>query len=144
MLGDEFIAVATQLLTNQNEARLRSAVSRAYYGVYHTARGFIQSLDVIIPKYDSHDKLWWCFQEAGEPETRVVANGLNLLRRERNFADYDFDDRRFTTQDTARTLVRLAIEVVDRLNACRIEPLHSRLHASIRQYATNVLKWPIS
>ncbi|HVC97114.1 MAG TPA: hypothetical protein VND64_25775 [Pirellulales bacterium] len=143
MTGSDFIAVAIQLLTTDNEARLRSAVSRAYYGAFHDVREFVESLGVAVPRYDVHDKLWWCLRQAGERDAVLAGNALNVLRSDRNAADYNLKARLFT-RDVVRVKVELAVKVVDLVDLCRGEPLRSRLHASIRPYAANVLKWPIA
>ena len=45
MTGDELIALASHLIVNpafkNEEARFRSATSRAYYGAFHLAVGFL-------------------------------------------------------------------------------------------------------
>ncbi len=71
-------------------------------------------------------------------------HALNVLRSDRNAADYNLTDSRLFTRDVVRVKIELAVEVVDRVNLCRSEPLRSRLHANIRQYAANVLQWPIA
>jgi uncharacterized protein (UPF0332 family) len=42
MNPDEFLTLAEQLAGQPSEAARRSAVSRAYYGAFHLARGLVE------------------------------------------------------------------------------------------------------
>jgi uncharacterized protein (UPF0332 family) len=85
----EFIDAASEFLSSDREAYLRSAVSRAYYGAFHVVRALVVDLGVQVPRHDVHDKLRWCLKESHEPIAQEVARRLNSLRVERNKADYD-------------------------------------------------------
>ena len=45
MTGDDFIHLAGKLATSVDEAALRSAVSRAYYGAFHLALQFLEDIE---------------------------------------------------------------------------------------------------
>ena len=44
MTGDDFINLAGKLATSPDEASLRTAVSRAYYGAFHLALAFFDDI----------------------------------------------------------------------------------------------------
>ena len=50
MTGDDFIILAGRLATSADEASLRSAVSRAYYGAFHLALRFLEDIERPVPK----------------------------------------------------------------------------------------------
>jgi hypothetical protein len=50
MTGDDFIHLAGKLATSADEAALRSAVSRAYYGAFHLAQQFLEDIERPIPR----------------------------------------------------------------------------------------------
>ena len=50
MTGNEFIILAGKLATSADEASLRSAVSRAYYGAFHLAIQFLNDIERPVPQ----------------------------------------------------------------------------------------------
>jgi len=89
----DFVRLAENLMNHNDEASLRSAISRAYYGVFCISRnkkGFKnyklkkgENIHwIIINKYkNSHDK-----------NEKIVGKYLDDLRRNRNYSDYDEDE----------------------------------------------------
>jgi uncharacterized protein (UPF0332 family) len=104
--------LAHQLLGRQanptDEAKLRSAISRAYYSLYRTAGNFAVSKwgydeNVVMDK-SSHDKLIFHLLRRPENLARTVGKVLKTLKEARRAADYDND-----VEDLAAT----AVSVVD-------------------------------
>ncbi|MGN7872626.1 hypothetical protein ACTJKJ_03530 [Roseateles sp. 22389] len=96
---DEFLEVAEHLVSRQSEGSMRSAASRAYYGVFILAR----ELAVIGDKgSEVHLRTQHHYEQAGE---RLIAEGLEYLRRRRNVADY-LTERIFSQQDSRDVLKR--------------------------------------
>ncbi len=85
---------------SNNEAALRSAVSRGYYGLFNLAKQFVEKYVHKLPKgAESHKKVYHYLNNCGLEE---VAGDLNELRDDRNDADYelnidDFKDVNFVT-----------------------------------------------
>lgn len=46
----DFIALAVKLSNSQEEADLRTAVSRAYYGAFHSARQLLEECGIGFPR----------------------------------------------------------------------------------------------
>lgn len=141
----DFISLAVQLSSSHNEADLRSAVSRAYYGAFHTACAFLTDSGLRWPRKDSyaaeiHRKVRHCLSQSDNADALLAGDHLWSLRDLRNQADYDLDSTIFKTSANAATAVRIAIEVVDALRRCRTEPAYSDARENIRKYARDVLR----
>ncbi|MBD0324008.1 MAG: hypothetical protein ICV72_11575 [Aldersonia sp.] len=57
---EEFLAFAEQLVERDaDEAALRTAISRAYYAVYHRASAHLRN-NVLVPAHErlTHRKVW--------------------------------------------------------------------------------------
>jgi uncharacterized protein (UPF0332 family) len=71
-----------------DEARLRSAISRAYYGCFNETKSWLASHGVTIPKDDVHTFVWSTIGGFGNDGRRAKYQG-RALRIRRNIADYD-------------------------------------------------------
>lgn len=92
--GVRFFAFANALPQTDwgplSEAAARSAVSRAYYAVFHAARERLRSESVSIGTgYDSHGQVIEAFEKNVDRARKAVGSRLRALRRQRNAADYD-------------------------------------------------------
>ncbi len=113
-----YIELAGELLAHPQasiplEAYLRSAISRAYYGVFCIARNFIVSRGTIIPRVDTHKFVRETYFSSSNKEERKIGKDLRDLWHERKDADYEnnaaFDLKR------AMTAYQLANRVLARL-----------------------------
>jgi uncharacterized protein (UPF0332 family) len=89
-LAKELVKQATRL-PNQ-EAKLRTAISRAYYAAFLKARYHLRykEHDRNIPRnVDVHKYVREKFKASEIAERKEIAQGLENLREERNKADYD-------------------------------------------------------
>lgn len=135
MTGEDFIGVATRLLAGRSEADLRTAVSRAYYGAFHLARGFVQQCGVVIPSGpEVHKSVQWCLANAGDAELRKCADWLESLRSTRNKADYDLSDDRFTRRPNVTVHVQRAVNLATVLRS----PSVSAAAPAVRAYAVSI------
>src|SRR5206468_1835863 len=81
---------ARRLAGGSDESDWRSAVSRAYYAAFHTARDLLADLRFRVPRADrAHDYLYRRLNNCGEQRVQDAATLLTDLRRRRNRADYD-------------------------------------------------------
>lgn len=136
MSPDDFLVLATRLSAGAGEAELRSAVSRAYYGLFHSARQLLDECDVICPESaEAHDKIAKCLQNSEIPNVAAAGSKLHSFRTTRNHADYRLSDARF--QNVKFIAVQMAIvrEIAD---ALRVEP--AAIRGPVRAYARDVLK----
>ncbi|HET6881882.1 MAG TPA: hypothetical protein VFI31_17080 [Pirellulales bacterium] len=137
MNPNEFISVATQLLAGRGEGRLRSAVSRAYYGAFHLARQFVADCGVIIPIDTlAHRNVQWCLSNSDEHSLAEVARRLRSLRQARNVADYNLSSNRFVDRAEAQAEVQRAVEIDILLAPYRFEDERVRVAPKIKAYGT--------
>lgn len=113
------MALAQELsLRTGEEAALRSAVSRAYYSVYHQARIRLNSNNVSIPPDDflgSHQRQWKVFREHLDVNCKRIGVNGDRLREFRTRADYRDDITNI--QSEAKSSLMLAVGIVGSLGA---------------------------
>lgn len=81
----DFISLALRLSASNNEADLRSAVSRAYYGAFHVARQFLLDVGLRWPRKEAyaaeiHMKVRYCLIESGNADAVLASDQLWSLR----------------------------------------------------------------
>ncbi len=95
--GTAFLALAKELVKqavdplNQN-AKLRSAISRAYFAAFLAVRYYLRYIegDRAIPRSaDAHRYVKEKFANSNDKVRQDIAYGLESLREERNKADYN-------------------------------------------------------
>lgn len=88
-----FNSLEQKLNTNENikEAYYRTAISRAYYAAFCTARNYLRdTLQLNISKVDIHSFVITEFKEQRKLKNYLkISNTLFSLRKYRNMADYD-------------------------------------------------------
>jgi hypothetical protein len=105
-----YVTLAANLVDYEFESARRSAISRAYYGAFNSARRWLEANDVTIPDHRSHQEVWRTFRlaERAAPGTKekwqAVGELGGQLRPLRNQADY---------VDVVPGLDRLAVRAVD-------------------------------
>jgi uncharacterized protein (UPF0332 family) len=135
-----FLEVAEDLSAGSREADWRSAVSRAYYAGFHTARWLFERLGFEVPRGDSaHAYLWMRLANSGHPDVQNAGDQLNPLRNARNRADYDTD--RPLPQPIAFNWVLIAAQFIDLLESVPTVPtVQQQITDAIKQYERDVLR----
>jgi len=113
-----YIKLAEELITyaqtgKLEEASLRSAISRAYYGVFCIARNFLRSKGEIIPKVDTHKFVREHYEGSSDERERKI--GENLARLWKNRKDSDYEDTADIDTKKAKTAIILAKRVLESL-----------------------------
>ena len=112
----DYLDLADEWAGKSGDAHKRSAVSRAYYAVFCTARNELRDAieDYSPPKCGSeHKYVWDSYRDDRHPRgTREIGVRGNRLRRYRNTADYcdvvlDLPDLLESAMDDARQLKAL-------------------------------------
>lgn len=87
----DYLVLAEELgKRSDDEASLRSAVSRAYYAAFCTARNRLLQEGEEVPKTgEAHTVVWTKYRERAQKQRRDVGINGDRLRRVRNKADYD-------------------------------------------------------
>ena len=131
--------VADRLAAGGTEADWGSAVSRAYYAAFHAARQLLAGLGFRVPANDSaHAYLWLRLANCGDPTLQAAAADLNVLRRDRNRADYDL--ARPFARAAATTLVASARRLLHLFTAAGRGPNRVAVRDAMIVYERDVLK----
>ena len=86
---NEYAALAEELSKRDNEASLRTAISRIYYSTYHAARDYLLEEGIPLSTSDSSHKIVWNgYKDMGGSCRSVGVNGDRLCDN-RKKADYD-------------------------------------------------------
>jgi uncharacterized protein (UPF0332 family) len=137
--GRDFLAVASALAAASTEAEWRSAISRAYYAAFHTAREFLARLRFRVPAGEqAHAYLWLRLSNTGDPTADAIGRLLRDLRGRRNNADYDLGRPR--SRANAADGVTDARDLIARMDALVGTPAETTIRDGIRVYEQNVLK----
>jgi hypothetical protein len=87
-----YLDYAKSLESSEDEACLRSCISRAYYAAYGIAfRKLIENNIEIPQKVNKHDYTWWYFfeEEMRGDNTQTIYEASRELKRSRVSADYE-------------------------------------------------------
>lgn len=140
MTGDDFLTVAERLAREATEADWRSAVSRAYYAVFHAVRVLFQDLGFVVPRADRcHAYLHLRLHNCGDAQMQFAGLKMNDLRQFRNQADYDL--HRAISQTAATGYVRIAASILQILAALQI-PTRTQITDAMKVYERDVLWQP--
>jgi uncharacterized protein (UPF0332 family) len=101
----DYITLAKQLATGQDEASQRSSISRAYYAAFHTAKEHVEQTrpDLRIPTHGGNHTLIWETLSRGARQERTAGQIGDRLRKARTKADYVLRMQSFP-QDTKLAL----------------------------------------
>jgi uncharacterized protein (UPF0332 family) len=110
----DYFKLASELATRPEERCLRTAISRAYYYVYHLARKrVLDNRFHVIPGGDSHKQVWEKFDASPEPDCKKLYSLALRLKDKRQQADYNATYPRI--QDEFPAILELTKEFADRL-----------------------------
>ena len=99
----DYIRLAENLMNHNDEAYLRSGISRAYYGVFCITRnkaGFKN-----YKKPDVHWEVINHYKDSKGQKEQKIGNTLDQIRRFRNIADYD-EDKPINSKLAQRVLIK--------------------------------------
>jgi hypothetical protein len=85
----EYLELAEELGKRSDQASLRSAISRAYYYVYHLALERAQENNFAFVVGGMHTQLWRVFSESPVPDCRTLGTIAKRLQKRRERADYE-------------------------------------------------------
>jgi uncharacterized protein (UPF0332 family) len=118
LLAIDFAQFASQLAqdTSLGPVEYRSAVSRAYYGAFHSAQAFLRNVKIAMPS--SHGAVWQTLISCQDQALMIAGSDLQDLHSNRRRADYDLNDLKIETQKNARSAVSKAFTVMTALTTC--------------------------
>jgi uncharacterized protein (UPF0332 family) len=134
-----FLELADELSTGSRQADWRTAISRAYYAVFHKARTLLRQGGFRVPEAEgAHRYLWLRLSNSNHPDIISAGDQLYQMRRVRNWADYDFDQ----PLDEADAIyhVGIATDVIKLLHHLANEPAtFTGVIENIKNYERSVL-----
>ncbi len=110
----DFISVAEELAKGKREAHRRSAISRAYYAVFHEAKQALQTKrNEYVPKNSNahaHVQTWLINQQ--DNTLSALGSDIGNLHSQRLRADYNIDELIIDKNDEmlALSLARILIQ----------------------------------
>lgn len=106
-------------MIGQDEIGNRNAVSRMYYGVYHT--GLLYARSSLGFKYQTgsslHKQLIDFFKNQNQKNLKVIGRQMEKLRNARNEADYTLTT--YVSPDDARLDLRLALQTLTQIEQAK-------------------------
>ncbi len=133
MRWNEFLDTANRLARGRTEGDWRSAVSRAYYAVFHYFRGFLLAHGVNLGRAGtSHFNLYAGLRNCGDATVTGIAVRIDDLRDERTRADYDLG-RNFS-QARALPLVQGAAGIIQDFQAALSSVPAAQIAAGAKRY----------
>ncbi len=115
----------------QRRREWRTAVGRAYYASFHVARRLLADLGFLVPRADrAHSYLSLRLQNSGDPGEDKAGADFNSLRQRRNQADYDLLVP--MSRALAAIQVRTAQQIIQELDAARLEPTRTQITDAMR------------
>ena len=138
MPPQDFLDLAKRLASESSEVSWRSAISRAYYAMFHEVRNKLASWGFMIRQSDqAHAGLTRRLLHSGNDSLVSLGEFLSDLKRHRNYADYDL--RRPVHQSDALVQVsRIEKSFQTTLNINRDE--ETKAVENIRRYESDVLR----
>ncbi len=120
--GSHFLTVAQELAApaepvELQQARLRSAISRAYYAVFWEARRTIWRINrTTLPRENAHRELIQTFEQSVYRDPKSIGANIRRLRDDRTAADYATREESLqnVTRKTQQVL-RLASDLIEHL-----------------------------
>jgi uncharacterized protein (UPF0332 family) len=96
MTGKDFLTFAKIIYNHEDEAARRSAVSRAYYALFHLVKSIVVSAGIYVSNEPGeHDRLVRYLKQSGIDEAKKAGREVGLLRGKRNEADYNLINAEF-------------------------------------------------
>jgi hypothetical protein len=133
-----FYLLADRLMNDaaSGPAEFRSAISRAYYAAYHSARDFLKELGVDSPKGPAgHGKIPIALLAITETDIAQAGRLLDDLKGEQNKADYALSDPLYNRRPTAEDILLKVSQVLASLKGCLGSPTRKQ------QAETEIKNW---
>lgn len=113
-----YVELSEELINHQKtpslqDAYLRSAISRSYYGVFCIARNLLIPKTVFFPKEDIHKFVREQFNLAVSRKEKQIGAKLGRLWTERKAADYEEDET--FNDERAKTSYKMAVDTLNLL-----------------------------
>ena len=131
----EFQILASELVSRNRPADIRTAISRAYYAVFNVGVEILKECGFAISEGPGgHGEVRNRLNNSGDPEVVKVGSKLKDLHSRRIHADYRLARKEEENQKVAQALVELAGKMIRILDECRFEPKRFQITRAIRDW----------
>jgi hypothetical protein len=86
----------------------------------------------------AHGYLWLRLSNCSHVDVKAAGGNLQILRRNRNWADYDFDAK--MDQGSATAQIQVATDIIRVLEAAAQNPIKTQITDAMKIYERDVLK----
>lgn len=126
---------------SKTESDLRSAVSRAYYSAFHCAKELLEKFGIKFSKGGGvHDKIISILENCnGIDDSKKAGSMLRDLKGDRNDADYNLTDTKFSKLSNAELRISTANDICDLIGECEANQYNHMMN-SARDYARTTLQ----
>lgn len=115
----DFHQLASHLVRSSSAAEIRTAISRAYYAVYHVSAEILRAMGFQISTGpQGHGDVRNRLSNSGAPEVMRIGSQLGDLQGRRIQADYRLDNLEVENPKTAHALVEQAARMIQTLERC--------------------------
>ncbi|MBM4323153.1 MAG: hypothetical protein FJ115_06295 [Deltaproteobacteria bacterium] len=131
----EFHILASELVSRNRAADLRTAISRAYYAVFNLGVGILVELGFQVREgTGGHGDVRHRLSNSGDSELVKVGSQLGELQSRRIQADYRLTQKDIENQKMAEALVQLAGKMIRTLDECRSGPRRLEIIKAIQDW----------
>lgn len=118
---NDYSLLAVELRKREDEASLRTAVSRVYYSVYHRARDYLLDEGVSLSTTDSSHKVVWKEYLRMGGSCRAVGLNGDRMHDNRRRADYDREIQNMNQLvDATFTIARNVLTYLEQCQRSRV------------------------
>ncbi len=136
-----FLSVARTLASTRAAdpaaaAAYRTAIGRSYYAAYNVAVAFLEGIGLeVIDKPNGHSWVKNSFIYVPGPAAKTIGLTLELLHKERKYADYEMKNPRPESQKAADAAVKKASQVITDLDGYQQSAMmRAALEAAIKNW----------
>ncbi len=132
----EFNNLASELVAGNTPAKIRTAISRAYYAAFLIGAELLdKELGFQVPKSaKGHNRVKVYLNNSGDKEFMEVSSKLGTLQNNRIRADYRPDKTKVENLKNAQSLVEQAESIIRTMRADIDKHRRSQIIAAIRNY----------
>ena len=128
MKGADFLSYAGKIVAlHREEAAARSAISRAYYGAFHTTIELLLELQIAIDF--NHGHVWQDLQNSNDATAQEIGRRLQELHANRVTADYRIRDQVIDGR-LAMTCVEIGQRIATSLDKLKVTMSTAESHAT--------------
>ena len=120
-------------------AEFRTAISRAYYAVFHFGLNFLSEMGFnIVQNQHAHEEVYRHFNNSGDTDLTKAASKINDLRTRRNHADYELNRLDVEKKENAKMFVQLAERLIETMDKCCNGTNRSQIIKSIQDWKNSI------